>query len=248
MKRLRLILILLFVCALPLSAAAQETDDSLPISFTRDFGYAAGGKIQGTFSLKVRESDELDLVAVEFLVDGSIVFTDTESPFRYQFNTANYAEGAHTLSAVGYKSDGTSLQSSEFSREFISSERAWSEAGNIVVPLLVGVVVLTLIGTLGPVLLGRKKEHRPGVYGAAGGAICPRCSFPFSRGFLSPNLLVGKLERCPHCGKWSIVPRATPFELEAAEARLAQESQGTLTTPSEEEKMRQLIDESRFED
>jgi len=122
MKRLRLTLILLLVCALPLSAAAQENGDSLPIRFTRDFGYAAGGKIQGTFSIKVRETDDLDLIAVDFLVDGSVAFTDTEPPYRYQFNTANYTEGAHTLSAVGYKADGTSLRSSEFSREFISSE------------------------------------------------------------------------------------------------------------------------------
>jgi hypothetical protein len=61
-------------------------------------------------------------------------------------------------------------------------------------------------------------------------------------------LLVGKLQRCPHCGKWAIVRRASPPELEAAEARWSQESTGTIETQSEEERLRGMIDESRFED
>jgi hypothetical protein len=65
---------------------------------------------------------------------------------------------------------------------------------------------------------------------------------------LSPNLIVGKLVRCPHCGKWGILPRASSAELEAAEARLAQENQGTLEAPHEEQRLRRMLDESRFED
>ena len=40
----------------------------------------------------------------------------------------------------------------------------------------------------------------PGQDGVAGGAICPRCELPYSRKTFSPNLLIGRLERCPHCG------------------------------------------------
>jgi len=97
-------------------------------------------------------------------------------------------------------------------------------------------------------LLGRKKKHTPGVYSMAGGAICPRCTFPYSRNMLSPNLVIGKLARCPHCGKWAIVSRASAKALQAAEARFAAESQGTIETISEEEKIRQMIDDSRFEE
>ena len=118
----------------------------------------------------------------------------------------------------------------------------------MIVPLLIVVGGATLLGVLAPVLMGRKKNHRPGEYGMAGGAVCPRCTFPYSRRVLSPNMLVGKLERCPHCGKWAVVPRATSAELEAAESRLAQESTGTIETLSEEEKLRRMIDDSRFEE
>jgi hypothetical protein len=62
-------------------------------------------------------------------------------------------------------------------------------------------------------------------------------------------MLVGRLERCPHCGKWSMVRRATPQELEAAENRLAEdEGRGALVVDDEKERVRRMIDESRFEE
>ena len=90
----------------------------------------------------------------------------------------------------------------------------------------------------------------PGQYGAAGGAVCPRCELPYPRHVFSPNLLVGKLERCPHCGKIAIVGRASPSALETAEARLS--GQGQADTPASEQtqvdSLRQQLEDSRFED
>jgi hypothetical protein len=245
MKRLLpIIFLLLLISSFPV--AAQEAEETLVLGFTRDFGFAAGGKIQGTFSLKVREPE--DLIRVEFLIDDEVVHDDQEAPFRFQFNTAAFSTGTHTLSAVGYKVDGSVLHSNTYTRDFISGEDAWSSVGDILVPLLIGIGAVTVLAVLGPVLLGRKKKFRPGEYGMAGGAVCRKCSMPFSRNVLSPNLMVGKLERCPHCGKWAIVPRASKAELEAAEARLTQEGPGTLQAPSEEERLRSLIDDTRFDD
>jgi hypothetical protein len=246
MKACTAMIAALLLILLPLSAAAQETDETLVLSLSRDFGYGGGNRIQGTFSLRASGSD--DLVRVEFLIDGEVVSTDEEAPYRYQFNTASYEVGSHTFSARGYTADGTLIGSNQFSREMISSENAWQDVRDILVPLLAVIAVLAVLGTLGSALLGRKKEHKPGEYGAAGGTVCRRCGFPFSRNLLSPNLMAGKLERCPHCGKWGILPRASSTELEAAEARLAQESQGTLGAPSEDQRLRRMIDESRFDD
>ena len=65
---------------------------------------------------------------------------------------------------------------------------------------------------------------------------------------LAPNLLAGKLERCPHCGKWAIVPRAAPQVLQEAEDRLREGSLETETTSeSEAEKLRRMLDESKYE-
>ena len=227
--------------------SAQEVDELLVIDFNRDFGYGGFGiDIQGRFSMKVRSPD--DIVRVEYFLDGEKVFEGVKSPFKWQFNTAEFPEGRHTFSAVGYKADGEELHAQEFVRDFLSSDQAWSQTGNFVVPLLVIVGIGTIGGILGPILLGRKKKHIPGVYGMAGGAICPRCAFPYSRSMMAPNLLVGKLSRCPHCGKWAIVPSASLEKLQAAEARFAAEGQTEIEGPNEEEKMSQMLEDSRFDE
>jgi len=245
MKRIIPFLLVLFLFVLPFSVAAQDETEPLVVSLTKDFGYGAGGVIQGSFSLKVRSPG--DLVRVDFLIDGEIVHAATEPPFQYKFNTANFSVGEHTFSAIGYRADGTQLSSSEFSREFIDAEQAWENVGKIVVPLFVVVGGVSLLGALGSVLIGRKKRFTPGEYGFAGGVVCPCCQLPYSRSFLAPNLLVGKLQRCPHCGKWAILPRASQVVLEAAEARYATEGVGDVDPSDDDNKYREMLDESRYE-
>ncbi|HBX70040.1 MAG TPA: hypothetical protein DEH25_11865 [Chloroflexi bacterium] len=245
MRKMFLIVVLLSAFLFPLSVAAQSETETLTLRLSRDWGYGAGSQIQGKFSLRVSAPD--DLVKVDFLIDGEVVSTVTEAPFRYQFNTDEYAPGIHTLTAVGYKADGTPVYGTEFVRQILSAEEASSSTMKIIVPLLVVFGVIAVVGVLGPVLMNRGKEFKPKQYGSAGGAVCPRCEFPYSRNFMAPNMLVGKLQRCPHCGKWAIVPRASQAALKAAEARWEREGTSSVATPSEDEKVKQMIDDSRFE-
>ena len=227
-------------------AAAQEPE-ALRLSIGRDFGFASGGRIQGTFSLRVREPAEL--VRVEFLIDGAMVFVDEQPPFRYQFNTGAYALGPHTLAAVGTTADGRVLASRIHTVEFVSAEEGFRVAGSIVLPLLAVVGGVTLLGLLLPALLDRGGAARVGDYGPAGAAVCRRCGLPFGRRLLAPNLLTGKLARCPHCGRWQIAGRARRADLEAAEARrAAQAGLGGLEVEDEAERLRRRIEDSRFED
>ena len=242
-KILKTIVVLIF-CLVPVSALAQGED--LDLRLTRDFGYGAGGQIQGKFSLRV--DGPADIVQVDFIIDGEVVHTITEAPFRFRFDTDDFSPGVHTMTAVGYRADGTQVTGPEFVRQFLSADDAKSSTMKIIVPLLVIVGVATLVGALAPVLMMRGKEFKPGNYGAAGGAVCPRCTFPYSRSVFAPNLLVGKLQRCPHCGKWAIVARASQQNLDEAEKRWYKEGTSSVETPSDEEKTRQLLDDSRYED
>ena len=99
-------------------------------------------------------------------------------------------------------------------------------------------------------ILGRNRDRfELGKYGAAGGAVCTGCKNPFSRSVLAPNLVVGKLGRCPHCGKWAIVRRASSVELDEAEARWVEEQeQGKREVLDENERMRRMLEESKYED
>ena len=244
MRKILLIIGVLIFFLLPASVLAQSED--LDLRLTRDFGYGAGGQVQGKFSLRV--DGPVDIVRVDFIIDGEVVQTITEAPFRYRFNTDDYPPGAHTMTAVGYLADGTQVMGPEFVRQFLSADDAKSSTMKIVVPLLVIVGVATLVGALAPVLMMRSKEFKPGNYGAAGGAVCPRCTFPYSRSVIAPNLLVGKLQRCPHCGKWAIVARASQQNLDQAEERWYKEGTSSVDAPTQDEKIRQLLDDSRYED
>ncbi len=245
-KRIGILLcVFLVVILLPVLIMAQTESEPLVVSLNKDFGYAAGGDIQGSFSLKVRSPE--DIVRVEYFIDGKLIFTSTEPPFRYKFNTAEFSIGEHLFFVVGSRSNGSQIQSSEFSRTFITSEQSWEKVGKIIVPLLVGVGLLTMLGSGWSIFLGRKKVFQLGKYGIAGGVICPRCTFPYARNLWAPNMVVGKLQRCPHCGKWAIVPRSSSYMLDAAEERFRILGNSEIAPANAEVEYRKMIDDSRFE-
>lgn len=242
-------LLALMVLLLAVPALAQQETPELEIRLNRDFGYGGfGNDIQGAFSIIVSGPD--DLVEVTFFVDETELGTDREAPYKLQFNTDNFDPGTHRIYAVGVLSDGRQLQTRELVQEFLSAESAGSKTMQLLVPILVITVVVMGISALLPALSARRGKQPPiGEYGMAGGTICPRCQFPFSRNVMSPNMLAGKLERCPHCGKWSIRPRAGAAALAEAEERLrAARGEGEAAPVNEEDSLKRALEESRFEE
>jgi hypothetical protein len=236
---------LLLVLTTALAASAQS-EGGLIIEFHRDFGYSAGGEIQGAFSLTAE--GPVDLVRVDYFLDDQPLGSAASPPFRISFNTGTFTLGRHTFTAVGTTAGGGQVRSANRTLEFVSAEAGWQTAGQIVVPILGLVVVIAVLGTAGPMLFGRRTVFRLEEYGAAGGAVCGKCGMPFSRHFFSLNMVLGKLERCPHCGKWAIVPAASTSALKQAEARWQADSQqGELKPEGEADRLRDRIDESRYE-
>lgn len=246
--RIRYTVLLLLLMMLPVgAAAAQSVEPELQLQLRRTFGYQAGDRIQGSFSLRVSGIE--DLASVVYLIDDEILATVSEDPFRASFSTATYAPGNHALQAIAVRLNGDQLESQVIRVTFITAEQSWQSAGRITVWILVGAVGLMLAGGLTTGLLTRQgRKFEPGLYGTAGGAVCGRCRLPFSRHVLAPNLLIGKLERCPHCGRVAIVARASIQALEAAEARYREDQlKGQRTVHPKEEDYRQRLDDSRFE-
>ena len=235
--------LVLLAVAMP---AAAQTECGLTIQFHRDFGYSAGGEIQGAFSLTAEGPENLS--RVDYYLDDQLLGSATQPPFKISFNTGDHALGRHTFLAVGTTADGNEICSPGRTLEFVSAEEGLQVAVKIAVPILGLVLLISVLGTAGPMLLGRKTKFRLGEYGAAGGAVCPRCGMPFSRHLMSPNMVFGKLERCPHCGKVSIAAAASASALRQAEARWQADShQGELKPESEGDRLREQIDESRYE-
>jgi hypothetical protein len=235
------------------SLVELQEEGQLQISLSRDWGYSSGtGKIQGTFS--IRTSGPEDLNRVVFFLDGQTLGEVDEPPFTLRFNTDDYPTGLHQITAAGFTDAGAELASDLIRVEFVTEREGWQFVVNLIVPI--AVIILLAVGlSLGiPLIASRGKKERlaPGVpsnYGYFGGAICPKCQRPFSRHIYGLNLGTHKLDRCPYCGKWSLVRRASKEELEAAEAAEIEAAQGGVFAPniSEEERLRQQLDGSRFE-
>jgi len=255
MRKIGHLLILILLALLLTFPVLAQSDNELQFSMSRDFGYAStnGRDIQGTFSMKVSSPE--DLVKVIFFIDNTEIGEDTEAPFRVQFTTDNYSLGVHSLSATGTTADGREVKSKVYERNFVSAEQGWKDAMKFVGPLLILTLGISVISVIGPVLLGRKKRGSiplgtPRSYGAAGGTICSRCGRPFALNFFAPNMVVGKLVVCPHCGKVDVMARRSPAELqqaEEAERAMAAEGAPQVQGLSEEEKLQKELDDSRYQ-
>jgi hypothetical protein len=230
-------------------AYAQESE--LELRMSRDFGYASGrGDIQGIFIMKV--SGPENLVKVTFYIDNNKLSEDTEAPYQLRFNTDSYNQGEHTLYALGTTAAGQELRSNEIHANFVSAEEGWKAGLRFAGPLLglvFGVMILAFVMTF--ISERKSKNLPPGTprkYGLSGGAICPRCQRPFAMHFFSPNILVGKFDRCPYCGHWSALRPKSMDELRAAEAAelATSQCQGEVPEESDDEKLRKELDESKF--
>jgi len=230
-------------------ASAQESDYG--INLRRDFGYGAGSTVRGTFTISLA-GDESQVSSVEFLIDGEVLAKVTSAPFKFQFHTDDYGIGIHQLGALVILDDGSVETTKTASFNFISKQ---DERSSIVAifaaiggAILLGLVIFWLVQSLvikkKPV--GANAAGSPRSYGMLGATICPKCGRPFSRHIWGFNLVVGKLDRCEHCGKWSMTTQATPEALRAAEeAELAAQPQREEITPRLSE-VKDALDESKY--
>jgi hypothetical protein len=218
MKKL-VFLLLLIALMLPISSAFAQEEAPFTIGLRRDFGYGNGADIQGRMTISVG-GEESRITKVIFLMDGANIAEITTAPFKHSFNTDQYALGTHQLSATVETTDGKSYPTRSLTYRFVSG----SEVGEGMKRILIPIGIITLLGMGIPVLLqstsAKQRQQNPGQpvdYGMSGGAICPKCGYPFARSFLSPHFGVVKLERCPSCKKWSFVGRSSIADLREAE-------------------------------
>jgi hypothetical protein len=243
-----LLALLLGLFLIPLVGAQEE---GITFSLSRDFGYSSGtGDIQGLFSMKVSGPD--NLVRVEFFIDEMMIGKVEQPPYRLQFTTDDYPLGLHTMYAVGYTSDGSELRSRELTGNFVSADEGWDSAGKIILPMAVIVVGAILAMVVLPIIFTRgKKEELPlgteRQYGFRGGAICPNCKRPFTMHLWGLNLGLSKYDRCPYCGKWSVVRSQPLAKLREAEQEELTWNKAEIPLESKEEKERKELEDSRYQ-
>jgi Ribonuclease G/E len=60
------------------------------------------------------------------------------------------------------------------------------------------------------------------------------------------NLLTSKLDRCPYCGKWSVVRHQSLEALRAAEQAELEGEKAQVPEETEEEKLKRELDDSKL--
>jgi hypothetical protein len=247
MKKVNAGFLLSLVLCLLFASSVLAQGDALNLSLSRDFGYGGfNNDIQGTFSLHA--SGPSTLTRVDFYIDDTQIGEDTTAPFALQFITDNYSLGAHSLSAIGYTSDGNELHSPKLDRVFVSASAGTGMTLRIVIPILVLVFGAMLLAAVVPILMGRKTARlAPGTPRSytLGGAICPKCTRPFAMPIFGLNLIGRKFTRCPYCGKWSVVGYASMDQLRAAERAEVQSAQ--VPEASAEDKLKKDLDDSKYQ-
>jgi hypothetical protein len=244
-----LVLIIVLLGMVPgVATAVAQTNNELSLSLSRDFGTGIGNNIQGTFSFRVSGPD--NLASVSFYIDDQIVGQDSEAPFRLQFKTDTYPLGVHTFHAIGITQDGQELRSNSLSRNFISGSAAGRTTLYIVVPIIVisigGLFLSSWIANRGHKSSGQSAIN---VHGPVGGTICPKCNKPFARHIWGLNVVVGKYDRCPHCGRWSLVRALQPDILNAAVEAMQQAETRQMQPNDIDDKarLRKRLDDSKFD-
>jgi hypothetical protein len=83
-----------------------SNDSTIPtISFTSP---AYGAVVAGSISVTGNATDNVGVTRVELSVDGSLYGTDSAAPYAFSWNTAGYADGAHTLTLRAFDGAGNS--------------------------------------------------------------------------------------------------------------------------------------------
>ena len=254
-KKLAVIIICAMITfASVMSVSAQSSD--ITIKFSRDFGYSSIGtnEIQGLFSITASSVSEIE--SVVYYIDDEILGEVFSEPYKFQFNTDDYPEGQHKIFAKGKSETGEILRSQEIATTFISSEASRAGTIKLIVPILGLTLLVSILAFVIPAATRKKKGGLPlgtqRKYGSAGGTICSKCKRPFERHVISPNLLVGKLEICPHCGKWGIY-RSLPLDTLRQSEKDELEGSTKITSSGDssekdDEILRKQLDDSRFDD
>jgi hypothetical protein len=249
MKKIALGVLIAILIGLAFVSGVRAQATVLTLSLSRDWGYGGfSGDIQGTFTMKVTGPN--DLARVQFFIDRTLIGEVDQPPFKLQFVTDNYPPGLHELSAIGFTEDGVQLSSQTITASFITASEAAKSTSRIIIPILVVVFGAMLLAAVIPMLTGRKVQPLdPGMQRQypLGGAICPKCDRPFAVHFYGLNLLGKKLDRCPYCGRWSLVGYASMEMLRAAER--AELETATVQGPEvpAEDKLKKDLDDSKYQ-
>jgi hypothetical protein len=228
-------------------------DEGYRVHVRKDFGYSWASDIQGRFTIQL-QGDETQVDKVAFLIDENVLGTVNSSPFKISFDTGDFPEGVHQISAEVHLRNGSLQKTPSVTYSFLAAAETNQQVKNLLIGIGVAIVGIFAIVALVQSLFFKKNKtspHQPGEprnYGMLGGTICSKCGRPFPRHIFGINLVVGRLDRCENCGKWVMTTRATPAALRTAEMTELDALKADQGIVPSKDTLKKNLDDSRFYD
>lgn len=90
-----------------------------------------GSKVSGTFAVEVDTADDIGVTAVEYRLNGTPVYTASQAPFGWYWDTTAFANGKWYLSAVARDAEGKSSEPAEVEVSVSNEAVACGEAPQV---------------------------------------------------------------------------------------------------------------------
>jgi len=137
---IKLAYIFMICVALSLAFTAVLAAPTISLSWYKNNGLGFGNDIGGQWIITAVTSS--DVTRVEFYLDNQIQQNGTSAPFSWDFNTADYNLGPHTIKIVAYNIEGLNV-TAQADRNFVeySTNLFWITIGVIVAVLVISLVI-----------------------------------------------------------------------------------------------------------
>jgi hypothetical protein len=142
-KQVALVIITVLTAALALSTFTSKVsaEPTLNVGINKIAGFQSGSVLSGSFIVNTETSNDVN--HVEFYVNGTLQTNDTESPFTWTSDTANYPVGNYNITAVAYSAS---------EQKAISTINETFVEMPILTPILLLVVLLVGLFIAAPIL------------------------------------------------------------------------------------------------
>ena len=101
----------LLILPLLLYWSCEEEVDTTPPTVSIS-SPVSGQTVSEVVTISVTTNDNDEISKVEFFIDNSLAYTDSESPYEYEWNTTTYETGSeHTVKVISYDASDNSTES-----------------------------------------------------------------------------------------------------------------------------------------
>jgi hypothetical protein len=122
MKKLYPLLIISILIYWGCEDAQDTTPPTVSIS-----SHSSGQTVNEIVTITVTTEDNEGISQVEFFIDDSLVLTDIESPYEYEWNTTHYDNSEHIVKVISYDNVDNSTESEPILLIVLNTVELWGE-------------------------------------------------------------------------------------------------------------------------